>query len=317
MAPENCYAVRRLNPFLGVTQVVETPLARALSRDGISWQLQVLAERPEHTWGSLNRGTPIKQFFRFGMWDPRSGLSRVPVNPILDVGAMLEAAKQLTERLHRVVNAVPYPLTDRFERWLLDAQGQPFALLGTTTDARFLDEITDTDWQATPPAGATFRSPHLEAQGVPVSIGRSRRHHAERLEWQVNGRAGTPPRVQWFERQADGSGAAVDTAGLAAAGAGIAEPVNPAFPAIGLSLDWPDPDQRQLVWDYLAWNAPRFLTLSDMPDTLRHRLEAAAKGNAMLVEAQHRLYPRVLNPSWIDAARVEARLRAAATVTSD
>jgi hypothetical protein len=296
-----------------VTQVVETPLARALSRDGVSWQVQVLAERPEHTWGSLNRGTPFKQFFRFGMWDPTAGMSRVPVNPILDVGAMLAAANQLTDRLRSVVNDVPYPLIDRFERWLLDAHDQPVALLGATTDPRFLGEITDTDWQATLPAGATFRSPHLEAQGVPVCVGRSRRHHAERLEWQVNGRAGKPPRVQWFERRADGSRAAVD----AVPGAVGAKTANATFPAIGLSLDWPDPDQLQLAWDYLAWNAPRFLTLPDMPDSLRHRLEEAAKRNAMLVEAQHRLYPRVLNPSWIDAARVEARLRAAASVATD
>ena len=124
----NCYAVRRLNPFLGVTEVVETRLARALSRDGVSWQLQVLAERPQHTWGSLSRGPTIKQFFRFGTWDAASGLSRVPLNPILDVGAMLQATDHLTERLCGAVNHVPFPLADRYERWLLDANDDLYEL---------------------------------------------------------------------------------------------------------------------------------------------------------------------------------------------
>lgn len=315
--PDNCYAVRRLNPFLGVTQVVETPLARALSWDGISWQLQVLAERPQHTWGSMNRGASIKQFFRFGNWDLSSGLSRVPVNPILDVGAMLEATNHLIERLCGVVNDVPFSLTDRYERWLLDVNEQPLALLGTTTQVRFFSEISETAWLATLPAGLMFRSPHLESQGVPCVTASSRRHHAERLEQQVNKRAGSPPQVQWFERQPDQSAIPLFTAGTDTARSLVAKRLATAFPAIGLSLEWPDADQLRLVWDYLEWNAPRLLTLPDMPDPLRQRLETAARGSALLVDAYHRLYPRVLNSGWIDAARVEARLRHAATTAAE
>ncbi len=46
-APMNtrCYAARRLNPFLGVVQVLETGTARAISVDSLNWQIQVKARQ--------------------------------------------------------------------------------------------------------------------------------------------------------------------------------------------------------------------------------------------------------------------------------
>ena len=42
-AAPHTFALRRLNPFLGVVAVVEIPGARGFSYDGDTWQLQVLA----------------------------------------------------------------------------------------------------------------------------------------------------------------------------------------------------------------------------------------------------------------------------------
>ncbi len=47
-----CYAVRRLNPFFGVLQVVETPTGRATTTNGLVWHIEVLSEKPAD-WGSL------------------------------------------------------------------------------------------------------------------------------------------------------------------------------------------------------------------------------------------------------------------------
>ncbi|MGB5650968.1 MAG: hypothetical protein WBM59_12905, partial [Sedimenticolaceae bacterium] len=81
------YAVRRVNPFEGVLQVVETHNARAYSPNGQIWQIQVLAQRPDHTWRSFSDVPPIEQFFNFGLWDAQDGMHRIPANPVMDIGA--------------------------------------------------------------------------------------------------------------------------------------------------------------------------------------------------------------------------------------
>ena len=53
------YAIRRVNPFLGVLQVIETPGGRAISANGVVWDIEVLAER-SGGWGSLNRNNRDK-----------------------------------------------------------------------------------------------------------------------------------------------------------------------------------------------------------------------------------------------------------------
>ena len=116
----HCYAVRRVNPFLGVVEIVEIDGARALSNDGRHWQLQVEAERPDHSWGQGRPTKIVKQFFRFGSWHPEQGLSRVPVNPVLDFGAMLASNERLIATLQTVQDRLPFPFADHIEHWLLD-----------------------------------------------------------------------------------------------------------------------------------------------------------------------------------------------------
>jgi hypothetical protein len=304
------YTVRRLNPFLGVVAVVATPGARALSDDGATWQLQVLAERPEHTWGSTNRGAGVRQFFRFGNWNRDTGMTRVPVNPVLDIGAMLEAARGLVAALEEQIERLPFPLADRFEQWLLDRHDRPLALLASTVERAVIDEVADAHWQATLPAGTPFVSPSLEAEGVPLQTVRSRRHHADLLEAGLHGVCDRPPRRQWFERQPDGSGIGLDE--HSPGGVGGRHLAAQAFPVTGVRTEWADPRMARLVGEYLDWTAARLLTLPDLPDTTRERLEQAARRQALQVDALHRLYPRIVQPGWIDAARIEARLRHAA-----
>ena len=300
------YAIRRLNPFLGVIEIVETRNARALSIDGVSWQLQVLAERPEHTWGSLNQRTSVKQFFRFGSWHPNEGMSGVPVNPVLDVGAMLEAAESLTDALPGELGKLPFPLADRHELWLLDRERQPLALLASTTKKRFIEEIEPQAWQATLPAGTPFVSTTLNAKGIAVNAHGSRRFHADLLELQVRTKAADSDESQWFVRDAQRRGTRLLKSDHETLDAD-------AFPVVGVSTRWQDPAQRRLIDDYLDWLAPRLLTLSELPEALRERLELAARAQAGLVDASYRLYPEIRNPEVIDAARVEAKLRSAAT----
>ena len=48
------YAIRRVNPFLGVLQVIETEAGRAASGNGVVWDIEVRTEQ-SRGWGRLNK----------------------------------------------------------------------------------------------------------------------------------------------------------------------------------------------------------------------------------------------------------------------
>jgi hypothetical protein len=298
-----CYAVRRVNPFEGVLQIVETHDARAYSPNGTIWQIQVLTQRPDHTWRSFSHVLPIEQFFNFGLWDAKGGLQKIPANPVMDIGGMTRAAEALTSELHRLGGQLPFRLSDRYECWSTDYQGNPIALLATTEDPQRMPDIRAARWQATRVSEHGFVSPSLVALGIPADGDLGPRQHAEHLERQVRQ---SGQQKAWFERSESGTGRRID-------------PPNPAaplpasaFPPLGLKTDWKDQQTRDLATDYLAWQAPRLLMLQDIDDRQRRWLEPEACRQAVELAAAYRLIPHVIDHRRIEAARVEARLRRAA-----
>ncbi len=298
-AATHCYTVRLLNPVLGVVQVLAIEGARALSQDGRWWEIQVLAERPDHTWGSLNPGGGIRQFFRFGNWHPRQGLRRVPANPVLDIGAMQAASSRLVTALQDHLEEVPFPQEDRYECWLLDRRERPLALLASTTDSALMSDIRPGHWQAAPLGESGFVSPTLDARGIPANDGHNPRRHAHELESLV--RKASAGSRRWFVRDEQGQGQPCDQAGSS---------IGPdAFPPLGLYEQWPEAWQQSVVRDYLDWCAPCLLTWDGLSRADRSRLEAAACHDALALDAMYPLYPMVINQSLLDSARVQARLR--------
>lgn len=293
------YAVRRLNPVLGVVQVVAIEGARALSHDGRLWEIQILAERPDHTWGSINQGGRIQQFFRFGNWQLQQGMSRVPANPILDIGAMQAAAEQLVAVLESSLPALPFRQEDRYECWLMDRQGQPLALLASTTASALLPKIRPDRWCATLTTDASFVSTALLAREIPNHDGHNPRCHAHELESLV--RKAASGERHWFLCDGEGHRQALDP--------GHADEETTIFPALGLRGDWSEDWQQALVQDYLDWISPHLLTWSCLSPNRRSRLEQAACRHALALDAAYPLYPDVINQSLLDSARVEARLR--------
>lgn len=298
------YAVRRVNPFEGVLQVVDTGRARAYSPNGVVWQVQVLSERPDHTWRSISHASPVEQFFNFGLWDADGGLQRIPANPVMDIGAMTDAAERLVTVLHDVIDRQPFKLIDRYECWATNANGDPIALLASTEEPAIRHDLRIVDWQAARNGDRGFESAALTRSGVPASDADSPRHHAERLEQQVHRRA---MGRAWFQRDAqDRSGSRLD-------GPDNEPPLaSDRFPPLGLATDWPRASETELVRDYISWRAPRLLMLQDLDDGLRAWLEPLACRQASELAACHRLIPRIIDHDLIEAARVEARLRRAA-----
>lgn len=291
------YAIRKLNPFAGVLQVVETPAARAFSDNGVLWHLQVLAERPEHTWRSPDRQVH-RQFFNWALWSPEKGLHRVNANPLMDLGAMQKAAEEIARNLQTCLPDMPFELADRYEYWCCDDQGKPVALLGSTTDVRYAVDSPDTTWRATALDENGFETKALADAGIPNNDGACPRSHAQRLENEVNSRARS--RI-WFERLANGSGRRLDASEA---------PDTTDFPLLGIETNWQEPLVESLCRDYIAWLSPLLLLLP-LEREQRARLEPLACRHAAQVADHYRLYPEILQPQLIEQARVEARLRGA------
>jgi hypothetical protein len=285
------YARRQLNPFDGVLQVFESDCARAFSANGVVWQIQTLASRPDHTWRSPGEQPPVQQFFNWGQWSPQQGLSQVIANPILDIGAMEIAANSLIDALEPRLALLPFSLADMYELWACDHQGMPIALLDSALTEKATGDADGTDWQA----GPDFACPTLSDAGTPNASPDSTRPHADFLERQVRGR--THAR-RWFLRQPDGCGTSLDRA----------QPLPAqAFPELGISEHWDDPLAQGAFDDFIAARAPLLLTLELSPHR-REQLEQQASRNAVLVDDLHRLYPATIDHQLIEQIRVQARL---------
>ena len=79
------------------------------------------------------------------------------------------------------------------------------------------------------------------------------------------------------------------------------------FPPLLLQQDWPTRDQRRLVADYLAWQAPWLLQL-ELEVTLRKRLEQAAWQRPRETGRVYRLFPVICDDAGLTVARVKARM---------
>ena len=289
------YAVRRLNPFLGVLQVIESDQGRAISTDGVNWEIQLYGERTVG-WGSLGT-TKQLSLYRFGVWAEREGLARFPSPPTVDRDLARAAGQDLVDAALAARPAVPFPLRDRYERWLLDASPdqQPIALLEAVSSAEPL---------------ALGRAPRWScALGEEMALDQEQR---AALEAQVRARAGQTGRVQWFRREADGSGmtlAARETMpGQRCEAYGGRWLEAEEFPELLLREDWADPREAARAASYLAGIAPRLLMLP-LRSATRARLEQLAASQALAVDHFHRLYPRVMDEAWLVRLRVEAQLR--------
>ena len=308
-ADTRCFGLRRVNPFLGVVAVVKTPGARALSFDGVHWQIQVLARPPRGLWAG-GGDQEESRYFRFGVWSQSTGMTRVPLNPILNAGLMVAESRRLIDQVRAATPSLPFPLGPELELWLLDGDGLPLALLATALPQTDLDEVAVGEWTAGGQgAERPFVSQTLAAKGVPECDASGRDYHLKALERLVAQRAGAHPRVQWFRIEGE-------------AALGLDPHTDPPLrgrrlprsdlPPLSVSTRWDGEDGRRLVDDYLSWLSPYLLTLPDLPDAVRATLEVKAAHHALLVDAMWRLYPRIVDQGLIQRARIEAQLRRAA-----
>lgn len=292
MNQPHCYAIRLVNPYTGILQVVNHGIARSLSRNGFNWEIQVQVERKTSGWGSLNRNRKELKYYRCAFWNPKDGLMRMPTDPSVDIGQLKQGCKIMLQQLRSgSLGQVPFPLQDRYELWLLDKKQKPLALLGSTCDKNMIPKIREQYWHAV--------SASLNIEAYPQS-------RAEPLESLVSLNSG---KRQWFQRSSNGDAVGLDYR----CSTGLVGRLLPAadFPELLIREDWDDPQAKQLVDEWAGYLAPWLLQLQDISEARRALLEQEACRNPEMLDVLHRLYPLVIDQQLINTSRVAAKLKTA------
>jgi hypothetical protein len=282
------YAIRRVNPFLGVLQVIETDGGRAISANGVVWDIEVLAEHGAG-WGILNRNSKQVAYYRYGLWSEDDGLVSRPLAPHMDNDPLSRQCKVLIDCIRERLEQLPFRLKDNRELWLFDKDDQqPLALLAAATPDSVLPSPEPKYWTSCIGANGTQSQYRYPA--------------ANKLEEQVKQAAGFNVHKRWVTRQDDGSG--------------LIESSNTRieldrFPVFLLTEHWPDAAQSKLSTDYIEWIAPSLLTLQHLSRCERERMEKCLNIQAVSVEHHWHLYPDIIDEKILDAARVQCRLQKA------
>jgi hypothetical protein len=303
MAP-TCFAQRLLNPFRGVMNVIEHEGAEAVTIDGRHWDIYV---RDTALVEDLADSHKVQTSdIRYGSWSEKQGLKRGAIYPSDDFKLLEHRGAVVYEYLLAHYRDIPFRFSDTCELWLLDRQHLPLVLLASATGRQHIDLDAPLDWHSGYECARHFRSAATEALNRRDDTSLGAGQWLDRL---IVERAGPSPAAQWVQREADGSGSAL-------AGIGLPTPPEsrhlPArlFPAFFIADHAQDDPEQRLIQDYLAWQAPCLLLLQTLDPGTRALLERQAVHRALAVEQHYRLYPSVVDTESIQAARVEALLRA-------
>ena len=286
------YSARQLSPFTGNVQIVKTPFARALSLDGSSWQIQTICESHQQQW-NINTDSQ-RRFIIYGSWHIDNQLSRLPIDPSLDVPEECIIQKYLINEIKNHLRNLPFKQQDVYECWLLHNETDlPVVLLATCTDSNLISTLPYIKrWRSRSGTETQFTSIPTSYPDNPFIM----------LESKINDLASAPSGAHWFLRNDDRSGRELH---------GPKERLLEAadFPELLLNTNWADASLSQLTTDYTHWLAPRLLTLQHISSKTRSMLETAAQSQPIEVFRYHKNYPAIINQELINKILVEAKLR--------
>lgn len=280
-----CFAIRRVNPFLGVLQVIKNSSGRAISANGVVWDIEVNAE--VNDWGSISQAADGNIYLRYGLWSADEGLVNRPLNPHGDDDPLTQKCHDVIESIETCLDKLPFQLQDSRELWLLDADGvTPIALLAAMRPEDTYTSVEPRYWSSC-----------LGADGVSSQY---RFAESRELEQQVKIRAGFNIRKVWIQRHEDGGGVNELTGELVPFGS---------IPPFLLTEHWEDPGEQKRAQSFIRWIAPSLLTLQMITTEDRQRLEQNLNIQAVSVEHHWRLYPHIIQHKLIQSARVQSRLQ--------
>ena len=299
-----CFAVRRLSPFQGCLQVIETNQAQTSSSNGIDWRIQVRIQTPATQWASMDGSQANHQVILFGFWSSEGGFHRVPLPPQMSSRQIEIAAQPIIDVLLNQTRNVPFSQQDDCELWLLDEQQhKPLVLIASSSKPTQLPNIRQPDWQP------TVLSDHSFTRNNDAERNKDTAYTARQaLIDLIKQATGQNPKAQWFQRQTDGSGKGIAGIQLDEDLTHRTLPKNE-FPELLIREIWPSDEAQELVQDYIQWQAPFLLTLPTLDTLTRKRIEQQAFKQSFKVEGQYKLYPEIIDTERLKAVLVEAQMR--------
>lgn len=259
-------------------------MGRALSFNGLNWEIEVKSDRTPTLWGSLPQPSETA-YFRYGLWSASEGLATRSYASHYDNNGLRPRADEVVAAVQASLSQLPFALADSHELWLLDQeQGLPLALIAAVRPEQSRPKPEPRRWSA------CLSSDIPSQPSYP---------NGDALTALVKARVGFNIRKEWIERHSDGSGTVLRTQTRLAA-----EHLSPLL----LSRHWPEASQP-LVENYFNWIAPVLLTLPHLSAELRGHLEQQLHRCAATIEHHWRLYPTMIEPQLITSARVQSRLQ--------
>jgi hypothetical protein len=198
----------------------------------------------------------------------------------------------------------PFPFLDNYELWLLDSHYKPLALIDSSLHESDIDHPPLLDWRAGQLCCNDFKSKtyaQIKCADKPRSAGAY-------LTGYINQQCGLPPRTQWFKRNPDGHGIGMHGHHIPQELTGRKLDEKD-FDPFMLSRKGHDHQHSELINEFIQWQSPWLLLLDSLSQRQRRFFEQASHKRALLVDRLHRLYPQIIDPHFINAARVEAALR--------
>ena len=281
------YAIRRVNPFRGVMQVIEAEEGRALSCNGVVWEILVRA-RQSSDQDCPARDNQGKIYYRFAMWSLGDGLLRRANSPAddqdyFDLAAKCEVLVAYVRARHQ---QLPFKLEDNRELWLFDSDNNsPLALLASLRPGASLPASEPGGWSCC-----------IGANGSRIQ---RRFPQSPELETQVWQRAGLNINKYWIRRSAGGDGVVETTGDTISANK---------FPVLLLEENWTNDEEQRRACEYIRWISPSLLTLQQLDKATRTRIENNLNVQAISIEHHWRLYPEIINQKLLNAARVQSRI---------
>ena len=215
------------------------------------------------------------------------GLVSRPLAPHLDREKLTSQYEFLIQSIKQRLQYIPFKLLDTRELWLFDKdEQQPLALLAS---------LKPGDKPLSPEP--KYLKSCLGANGVASQY---RFPAARELEKLIESTASSNVCRYWVNREEDGGGMlergkecfSVDE-----------------FPSFLISDNWQDEGDSSMVNEYIEWIAPSLLTLQNISDVERIRLENSLNVQAVSVEHHWHLYPEMVDETKLTAARVQCRLQ--------
>lgn len=297
-----CYSQRLLNPFRGVMNIIEYADAEAVTLDGINWDIYV--RNSELALDLENRNRVQTSDIRYGSWSEKDGLKRGSIYPSDDFRVLENRGAIVYEYLLEHHQDVPFTFEDRYELWLLDENNRPFALLDSKVNAQDIELDVLINWKAGIACSKSFNTelwPDICTESEIFNC------VAEYLNHYVNSFSGIEPSAQWFYRNNR------ICSGLQ--GVNLDKQLEHRqldcneFPELFISMNYHDNNHKKLMNDFLNWQAPFILLLRNIDNIDREYFEGKARNQALVMDKIYKLYPKIINETLLNAARVEAVFR--------